>query len=451
MTTAIKHAENFRFADVPGPRARSYIERDSKVFTPSNGRIAPFVIDRGEGCYVWDVDGNRYLDMNAGIAVLCAGHSHPRIVQAIQEQATRFTHMAGTDYYNEPMIRICEKLVSLMPDNHEWQTFLTNSGTETVEAAIKLARYVTGRQGIISFFGAFHGRTYGSLSITASKPVHRHGFYPMVAGSYHAFFADPYRRPFNVELAHVTEQCLNYMQRVLFQTTIAPNDVTAIIVEPIQGEGGYIVPTPGFVKGLREICDQHGILLIADEIQSGIGRTGKMWAFEHEGIVPDIVTSAKGLGGGMPIGAMIARKELSSVWAPGSHGNTYGGNGVICAAAYEAISLVEEELMGNAAEVGAYLKNQLIQLKDRYEQIGDVRGRGLMVGVDFVKDRETKEPDSHLIQKILQETFKRGLLVLPCGLSSLRLCPPLILTKAQVDEGLAIFEEALISSIDYRA
>jgi 4-aminobutyrate aminotransferase len=445
MSISIKNRMSDPQTEIPGPRAQAFIERDKRVFTPGNGRVYPFVIDHGEGCYVWDVDGHRYLDMNAGIAVLSAGHSHPRIVHAIQEQATKFTHMAGTDFYNEPMIKVCEKIVSLMPKSAEWQTFLCNSGTEAVEAAIKLARYATGRQGIIAFFGAFHGRTYGSLSLTASKTVHRHGFYPLVAGSYHAFYADPYRRPFNIDRERVTESCLNYIRQTLLTTLVGPDDVAAIIVEPIMGEGGYIVPTPGFLAGLREICDQYGILLIMDEIQSGIGRTGKMWAFEHEDVVPDIVTSAKGLGGGMPLGAMIARKEISTLWEPGSHGTTYGGNGVICAAAYEAISLVEEELMANAAGVGVYLQEQLLVLQSRYVQIGDIRGRGLMVGVDFVKNRLTCEPDMALVQGLLQAAFQRGLLLLPCGASTIRLCPPLILTRAQVDEAISIIEEALKS------
>jgi 4-aminobutyrate aminotransferase len=431
------------------------VERDSNVFAPCAGRVYPFVIERGEGCYVWDVDGNRYLDMNAGIAVVAAGHSHPRMVRAIQEQVTKFIHMAGTDFYNERMVRLGEKLVSLMPDTappdtpaqRDWQVFLTNSGTEAVEASIKLARYVTGRQGIIAFFGAFHGRSYGSLSLTASKPVQRRGYYPLVPGTFHAFFANPYRRPFDLAPDRVTQACLDYIEQTLFHTIAPPRDVAAIIVEPIQGEGGYVVPAPGFMKGLRAICDQYGILLIADEVQSGVGRTGKMWGFEHEGIVPDIVASAKGLGGGMPIGAMIARKELTEKWEPGAHGNTYGGNALACAAAYEVLCLVEEELAGNAARVGEYLRQGLEEIQGRYEQIGDVRGRGLMIGVEFVKDRNTLEPARALSHAIMQESFKRGLLLLTCGASTIRFCPPLVLTEAQVDEGLTIFEAALRASL----
>jgi 4-aminobutyrate aminotransferase len=453
--------------EIPGPKARTLVERDQKVFAPCAGRVYPFAIERGEGCYVWDVDGNRYLDLNAGIAVVAAGHSHPRMVRAIQEQATKFIHMAGTDFYNEPMVRLGEKLVSTMPDSDGWQVFLTNSGTEAIEASIKLARYVTGRQGIIAFFGAFHGRSYGSLSLTASKPVQRRGYYPLVPGSFHAFFANPYRPPFDVDPERVTEVCLDYIEKTLFHTIAPPRDVAAIIVEPIQGEGGYVVPAPGFLCGLRQICDQYGILLICDEVQSGAGRTGKMWAFEHEcvetasradgscascarpnrTVVPDIVASAKGLGGGMPIGAMIARRELTEQWEPGSHGSTYAGNALACAAAYEVLSLVEEELMNNATRVGDYLMRGLRTLQSRYPQIGDVRGRGLMIGVEFIKDAATKEPARALAHEVMEQAFKRRLLLLTCGASTVRFCPPLVLTEEQADEGLELFETALQASL----
>ena len=428
---------------LPGPKARALVERDTRVYAPCAGRVYPFVIERGEGCYVWDVDGNRYLDLNAGIAVVSAGHSHPRVVRAVQEQASKFIHMAGTDFYSEPMVKFGEKLTSLMPAAHEWQVFPCNSGTEAVEASIKLARYVTGRQGIIAFLGAFHGRSYGSLSLTASKPVQRRGYYPLVPGTFHAFYANPYRPPFDVEPERTTEVCLNYIEQTLFHTIAPPRDVAAIIVEPIQGEGGYLVPAPGFMQGLRKICDQYGILLIADEVQSCVGRTGTMWAFEQEGIVPDIVASAKGLGGGVPIGAMIARRELTERWEPGSHGNTYGGNALACAAAYEVLSLVEEELAGNAARVGSYFMQGLKEMAGRYEQIGQVRGRGLMIGLEFVKDRDTREPARKLAHDVMEEAFRRGLLLLTCGASTIRFCPPLVLTEAQADEGLALFEETL--------
>ncbi|MDZ4721599.1 MAG: acetyl ornithine aminotransferase family protein [Roseiflexaceae bacterium] len=448
---------------IPGPQAQALVERDREVYTPAMGRVYPFVIERGEGCNVWDVDGNRYLDMNAGIAVVSAGHSHPRIVKAIQEQATKFIHMAGTDFYSEPMIMFGEKLVSTMPKEYQWGVFPCNSGTEAVEASIKLARYVSGRQGIIGFYGAFHGRSYGSLSLTASKSVQRKGYHPLVPGTFHAFYANPYRPPFHTPTEQTAEMCLEYIEKTLFYTVAPPSDIAAIIIEPIQGEGGYIVPAPGFLCGLRRICDEHGILLIFDEVQSGIGRTGTMWAFEQEcadsgckadgsclqcgknpkGVIPDIVASAKGLGGGMPIGAMIARKELTDAWPTGSHGNTYGGNALACAAAYQVLSLVEEELAANAASVGSYLKQGLEELQGRYDVIGEVRGRGLMIGVEFVKNRVSKVPHKQLADQLMQECFRRGLLVLTCGTSTMRFCPPLTITEAEVNAGLTIFEQAL--------
>lgn len=434
-------------AAIPGPRAQALVERDHAVFTPAMGRVYPFVMERGEGCDVWDVDGNHYLDMAAGIAVVSAGHSHPRIVRAVQEQATRFIHMAGTDFYNEPMIRLGEQLAASMPADDQWQLFLTNSGTEAIEGAIKLARYVTGRQGIVAFFGAFHGRSYGSLSLTASKPAQRRGYYPLVPGTFHAFFANPYRPPFDVAPERTTEVCLEYIEQTLMHTIAPPRDIAAIVVEPIQGEGGYVVPAPGFLAGLRRICDQYGILLILDEVQSGVGRTGKMWAFEHEGVTPDILASAKGLGSGMPIGAIIARKQLSSRWEPGSHGSTYAGNALCCAAANEVLALVREELADNAARVGSYLKQGLEELQGRYEQIGEVRGRGLMLGVEFVKDRKSKEPARALSHTLMEEAFRRGMLLLTCGASTIRFCPPLVVTEAQVDQALTLFEDSLQAAL----
>ncbi len=427
--------------DVPGPLARALVERDGRVMAPM-GRVYPLVIDHAAGCEVWDVDGHRYLDMNAGIAVLAAGHSHPRLVKVAQEQVARFTHMAGTDFYNEPMIKAAEKLVSLMPGEQEWQVFFTNSGTESIEASLKLARYVTRRQNVIAFYGAFHGRSYGSLSLTASKPRQRKGFFPLLPGSFHAFYANPFRPPLGSDPARVAETCLNFIERQLFTTTCPPEELAAIVVEPIQGEGGYVVPAPGFLPGLRALCDRHGIMLIADEVQSGVGRTGKMWAFEHEGIVPDIVASAKGLGGGLPIGAMIARQEHASKWEPGSHGNTYGGNGLTCAVTHELLCLVEEELMANASEVGPHLMGRLGELKARFPQIADVRGRGLMIGVEFV-DPATGEVDHDLAEAVMEESFRKGLLVLTCGPSTVRFCPPLSVTHEQAEEAVERFALAI--------
>jgi 4-aminobutyrate aminotransferase len=427
----------------PGPLGQELVRRDADVLAPVSGRVYPFAIERGVGCEVWDVDGNRYLDFNAGIAVVATGHSHPRIVKAIQAQAEKFIHMAGTDFYNEPQVKLGEKLTSVMPQQHDWRVFLGNSGTEAVEASIKLARYATGRQGIIAFFGAFHGRSYGALSLTASKPRQRAKYFPLLPGVQHAFFPNPFRPPLGSSAEDVVDTCLHYIEHVLFETVLPPGEVAAIIAEPIQGEGGYVVPPADWFPRLRALCDNYGILLILDEVQSGIGRTGKMWAFEHWGVVPDIVASAKGLGSGMPIGACIARKELTDNWLPGAHGNTYGGNALACTAAYETLCLVEEELMENARQVGAYLQNQLYAIATRYPQIGQVRGKGLMIGVEFLKDQQTKQPDGKGADAVMVEAFKRGLLLLTCGKSTIRFCPPLVLSKDQVDEGLQIFEETL--------
>lgn len=447
----------------PGVRGQDLVRRDGEVYTPAMGRVYPFVMERGEGCYVWDIDGNRYLDLNAGIAVVAAGHSHPALVAAVQAQAAKFIHMAGTDFYSEPMVQFGEKLVASMPQHQRWQVFPCNSGTEAVEAAIKLARHSTGRQGILGFYGAFHGRSYGALSLTASKPAQRRGFGALVPGSQHTFFPNPYRPPFGVAPADVVRACLDHIEHTLFATVMPPEDVAAIIVEPIQGEGGYLVPPPGFLCGLRRLCDQHGILLIFDEVQSGVGRTGRMWAFEHEcmdlpcradgscarcgapqrGVIPDIVASAKGLGGGVPIGAMIARRELMERWPAGAHGNTYGGNALACAAACTVLDLVHGGLAENAARVGDRLKQGLEELQGRYEQIGEVRGRGLMVGVEFVYDRDAKKPAKALAEQVMQECFRRGALVLTCGASTVRFCPPLTLSESQADEGLTIFDDTL--------
>ncbi len=427
----------------PGPQAQEIVRRDTHVLAPVSGRVYPFVIDHGVGCEVWDVDGNRYLDFNAGIAVVATGHSHPRVVKAVQDQAAKFIHMAGTDFYNEAQVKLGEKLLSVMPASSDWRIFLGNSGTEAIEASIKLARYATGRQGIIAFFGAFHGRSYGSLSLTASKPRQRAGYFPLLPGVEHAYYPNPYRPPLGSDPAKVVDTCLDYIEKTLFETVLPPGDVAAIVAESIQGEGGYVVPPADWFPRLRALCDKHGILLILDEVQSGIGRTGKMWAFEHFGIVPDIVASAKGLGSGMPVGACIARKELTDNWLPGAHGNTYGGNALAAVAAYETLCLVQDELMDNAREVGDYLQQRLHEIAGRSANIGAVRGKGLMIGVEFVKDKATKEPDHDGAESVMVEAFQRGLLLLTCGKSTIRFCPPLVLTREQVDEGLAIFEETL--------
>jgi 4-aminobutyrate aminotransferase len=415
--------------EIPGPKARAHVAYDESWTSPSLPRAYPIVPVRAEGLTVEDVDGNLFLDFAAGIAVTSTGHAHPDVVAAIADQAASLIHFSASDFYLPIYAQLCERLAEIAPISGRKRAYLGNSGAEVVEASIKLARHATGRPYVVGFLGGFHGRTYGAVSLTASKAKYHAGFGPLLPGVFHA----PFGRV----------EDLRWFDEVLFDKLAPANEVAAIIVEPIQGEGGYVVPEDGFLEGLRRICDEHGILLICDEVQSGIGRTGTMWAFEHEGVVPDIVASAKGLGGGMPIGAMVARKELTDQWQIGAHGSTYGGNALACAAAIEVLGLVEEELAENAANVGSYLKQGLEELQGRYDVIGEVRGRGLMVGVEFVKDRASKEPHKHLANQLMEECFRNNLLVLTCGSSTIRFCPPLVISEAEVDEGLTLFEQTL--------
>jgi 4-aminobutyrate aminotransferase len=428
--------------DVPGPIASEYLYRDKDVISPSYPRAAPFVMERGRGVEVWDVDGNRYLDLMAGVAVTSTGHSHPKVVRAIQEQAEKFIHISS-DFYHPLWVELGEKLDQIAPFAEPAISFMTNSGTESVEAAIKLARYHTGRTQLLSFFGGFHGRTMGSITLTASKALYHSGFYPLMNGVLHAPFPDPYRPLLEMAPGEgYGDRVVRYIEEQIFRYLVHPEDVAAVLVEPIQGEGGYVIPEAGFFPALRHVCDQHGILLIVDEVQSGIGRTGKWWAIENFGVEPDIVCAAKGIASGMPLGAMIARKSLVT-WPQGAHGNTYGGNPIACAAALATLELVEDGYMQNAAEVGEYTLDALEEIKVRHPSIGDVRGLGLMLGVEFVKSRETKEPAKELLLQLIEEAFKRGLLLMGAGRSTLRFCPALNITREQIDEGLGVFEEAL--------
>lgn len=435
-----------RILNLPGPKAQEIIDRDRKVISPSYPRAHPFVMQHGSGTLVWDVDENRYLDFAAGIAVVTTGHSHPDVVQAIQQQADKFIHISP-DFYHTRMVELGEKLNKMAPFSGNASTFFANSGTESVEAAIKLARYHTGRTQFIGFTGGFHGRTMGSVAFTASKPKYRHGFFPLMNGVVHAPFPDPYRPLLKIKDGEeYGETIVRYIEEQILAHLLPADDVAGILVEPIQGEGGYIVPAPGFFPALRKICDRYGILLILDEVQSGIGRTGEMWAVEHFGIEPDIVCTAKGIASGMPLGAMIAREEIVT-WSPGVHGNTYGGNPIACAAALATIELVENGYKQNAAEVGGYLKGALANIQSDHPCIGQVRGMGLMIGVEFVKDRATKEPAGDLRDNIINAAFERGLLMLGCGDSTVRFAPPLCVTRDEVDEALMIFEDAIIACI----
>lgn len=449
--------------ELPGPRARQLIETDERYTSPSYTRVYPLAVERGYGAVIEDVDGNRFLDFTAGIAVCATGHCHPRVVAAIQQQAARLLHMSGTDFYYGPQCELARKLAQIAPGPGAKRVFFTNSGAESVEAAFKLARYHTRRQHMIAFYGAFHGRTMGALSLTGSKVVQRQGFAPLIPLVSHIDYPYCYRcehaptcgpgeaswpssdgsaaaaDPSSCEAC--CRQSLAQLEN-LFARTVPPQEVAAIIVEPIQGEGGYIVPPPSFHRELRQLCDRHGILLIADEVQTGMGRTGRMFAMEHWGVVPDILCLAKGIASGMPLGAMIARADIMD-WGPGSHASTFGGNPVSCMAALETIALLEEGLIDHARVVGAYLQRRLAELAGRHRLIGQVRGLGLMIGLELVRDRQTREPAPRERDEVIQACFRRGLLLLGCGTSTLRLCPPLVVTAEQCDTAVAILDEVL--------
>jgi 4-aminobutyrate aminotransferase len=427
---------------LPGPKARAIIERDAKVVSSSYTRDYPLVIARGEGVFVEDVDGNVFLDCTAGIAVTATGHSHPDVVRAIGEQASRFIHMSGTDFYYELQVELGEALSAIAPMPGPHRSFFANSGTEANEAALKLAKFSTKRQNIIAFLGAFHGRTWGSLSLTASKPAQRRGFAPFVPGVYHAPYANCYRCPVSATPETCAAECVRFIEEQIFVHLVAPEEVAAIVVEPIQGEGGYVVPPDSFHQRLREIASRHGILLIVDEVQSGMGRTGRMFAIEHTGVQPDVVTMAKGIASGLPLGVTTAGAALMS-WPPGTHASTFGGNPVACAAALVTIRLLRDGLMKNAEVVGAHLLAGATALMDRHPVIGDVRGRGLMIGIELVRDRRTKERATRERDDVVRACFRRGLLVLGAGQNAIRLSPPLVLTKAQADTALGILDEAL--------
>lgn len=427
---------------LPGPKAQAIIERDNKVISKSYPRGYPFVMDHGEGTQVWDVDGNRFLDFAAGIAVASTGHSHPKVVKAIQDQAEQFIHISS-DFYHETWVQLGEKLNEIAPFDSPAASFMTNSGTESVESAIKLARYHTQRSQFIGFLGAFHGRTMGAVSFTASKPHYKGRFFPLMNGVVHVPFPDPYRPVLLRRKGEgYGEAVVRYIEEEILNRILPAAELAGFLIEPIQGEGGYIVPPPDFFPALRKLCDKYDILLIADEVQSGMGRTGKWWAIENFGVEPDIITSAKGIASGMPLGAMITRKEIMS-WPKGSHGNTYGGNPIACAASLATIDLIEKYYLENAREVGVHILDALSEIMVRHPSIGDVRGIGLMIGVEFVQNRETKDPAVDLRDKIVDLAFERGLLTLGCGQSVIRLSPPLSTTKTEVDEALLILEEAI--------
>ena len=426
--------------ELPGPKAHALIERDRSVVSPSYPRDYPFVMSHGRGVEVWDVDGNRFLDFAAGIAVCSTGHCHPHVVQSVQQAAERFLHISS-DYWHEGQVRLAERMAALAPLGEPAMSFFCQSGTESVEGALKLARYVSGRPRFIGFLGGFHGRTMGSLAFTSSKYTQQKGFFPTMPGVTLVPYPNPFRPLFAGE--DQGQAVLAYIENVLFAGAVPPGEVAAVLVEPIQGEGGYIVPPASFLPGLRALCDRHGILLIADEVQSGIGRTGKMFACEHWGVAPDILTVAKGLGSGLPIGMVVAKKRVMEKWTRGAHGNTFGGNPLCCAAALATLDLVEGGYMRNADDVGRYFRRRLRELMDRHPYIGEVRGKGMMIGMELVKDRASQEPAKELCDAVVTRAYHNGLLLLSCGQSTVRFMPPLVATRENADEAVTLIEASL--------
>lgn len=425
--------------NVPGPKARDLLARDRAVVSHAYGRVADFVMDYGRGSEVFDVDGNRYIDFVSGIAVNATGHSHPHVVRQIQQQADKFLHISS-DYYHESWVRLSERLNEIAPFDEDAHIFLGNSGTEAIEAAIKLARYHTGRTQFIGFMGGFHGRTLGALGFTASKTVQRRGFMP-IQGVTHVPYPYTYRPALAMqpEDEDYGETVVNYLEKMVFKNLVAPEDVAAILVEPIQGEGGYVVPPASFFPQLRELCNRHGILLIVDEVQTGVGRTGRWWAIEHWGVEPDIVCTAKGIASGVPLGGIIARQSVST-WPTSAHGNTYGGNPLAMVAALATLDVLENGGIQNAAAQGDHMLARLGEMAARHPSIGEVRGKGLMIGVEFVQDKASKAPAARIRNRIVELAFEHGLLLMGCGANSMRLIPPLVIERSLVDEGLEIFD-----------
>jgi 4-aminobutyrate aminotransferase len=424
---------------LPGPRAQELLARDAQVVSPSYTRIYPLVVERGSGAVIEDVDGNLFLDFTAGIAVTSTGHCHPHVVAAIQDQAAKLIHMSGTDFYYAPQIDLAQRLAETAPGTSPKRVFFTNSGAEALEAALKLARWHTGRSRAVAFLGAFHGRTYGAMSLSGSKLVHRRGFSPLVPDIHHV----PYPR--GAELRNTLGAGRRFVEQIeetVLHRTAPPDEVAAIFVEPIQGESGYQVPPGDFLPALRELCDRHGMLLVADEVQSGMGRTGKLWAVEHWGVEPDIVCTAKGIASGMPLGAIIAKDEVMD-WPSGSHASTFGGNPVSCRAALATLDLLEGGYTANAAQRGEQLRQGLVKLQRLHREIGDVRGLGLMVAMDIVQENDRETPDPALRDQLVQSAFRQGLLLLGAGESAIRFCPPLCVSADQVDTALRILGRVL--------
>ncbi|MGH9699724.1 MAG: acetyl ornithine aminotransferase family protein, partial [Candidatus Acidiferrales bacterium] len=431
---------------LPGPKARQIVERDRQVVSPSYTRDYPMVALKGRGATVEDVDGNRFLDFAAGIAVVSTGHCHPQVVAAIQKQAAELIHMSGTDFYYPSLVELAEKLGAIAPGKEAKRVYFGNSGAEAVEAAIKLAKYHTKRDKLIAFHGAFHGRTMGALSLTASRSIQRKGFGTLLSGVFHMPYPDTYRGTFGIRPEQASADCLSYLENELFRRRVDPEEVAGIFIEPIQGEGGYLPAPPEFLQGLQAICRKYGILFVADEVQSGMGRTGKWWAVDHAGVEPDIICVAKGIASGMPLGAIIARASVMD-WTPGAHASTFGGNPVCIAASLATLGLIEHEYMANAARMGDFILRETAQWTERHKIVGQVRGRGLMIGIEFVRDQKTREKAPDLRNRIVQMAFHKGLLVLGSGDTTLRLCPPLVINQEQAEFAVRTLD-GIISEVE---
>ena len=427
---------------LPGPKAKILVDRDHAVLSPSYTRDYPLVAKKGSGALIEDVDGNRFLDFAAGIAVVSTGHCHPKVVAAIHKQAAELIHMSGTDFYYPNLVELAEKLASIAPGAEAKRVYFGNSGAEGTEAAMKLARYHTKRDKLIAFYSSFHGRTMGALSLTASRAVQRKGFGSLLGGVFHAHYPNTYRGTFGNNPEHASADALDYIENILFKRIVDPEDVAGIIIEPIQGEGGYLPAPAEFLQALQAICRKHGIMLIADEVQSGMGRTGKWWAGDHAGLEPDIISSAKGIASGMPLSAIISRASVMN-WKPGAHASTFGGNPVAIAASLATIDLLEHEYIENAAKMGAHIMKLMADWRERHKIVGDIRGKGLMIGIELVRDQKTKERAPDLRNRIVEMAFHKGLLILGAGENALRLAPPLMIDEEQAEFAVRTLDACL--------
>jgi 4-aminobutyrate aminotransferase len=427
----------------PGPKAREWVKKDETLISPSYGRFYPLVVESAKGCIVKDVDGNEFIDFNSGLVCMNVGHNHPKVVAAIKNQTDRFLHYSNTDFFYREVIELADQLAHITPGSPEKKSYFGNSGAEAIEAAVKLAKWHTRKQLFLAFISAFHGRTIGALSFTASKPTQRRHFSPLMPGVTHVPYGYCYRCPFKMSFPECGYWCVDFIDEYVLQKYVPPEDVAAIVVEPIQGEGGYVVPPPEYFQRIKKLADKYGFLLIDDEVQSGIGRTGKWFAIEHWGVEPDIVTSSKALASGLPLGAAVAKAKIMD-WVPGSHASTFGGNPLSCVAASAVIGAIKEErLLENATKQGAYIMKRLTEMMEKSEIVGDVRGKGLMIGMEIVEDKENKKPAPQKASEIMTRSWKRGVNVITCGASTIRIAPPLIITRELVDASLDIIEDVM--------